>query len=126
MKSADFVRILGARVASASGCLVLFGCRRTESACGIVRDSGESEGWRGRGARGEGRLGLAVGRSIGNAVARNLIKRRLREVFRQDRRASEGLDVVVRARPPAGTGGFQELERDFKAGLRRLAKRLPC
>ena len=127
MKSADFVRVFGAKVAAPSGCLVLFGYCRTQAASEKGPDPAESEESPSqRTGREDGRLGLAVGRSVGNAVARNLIKRRLREAFRSDREACRGLDVVVRARTPAGSAGFQDLERDFRSGLRRLAKRLPC
>jgi len=49
---------------------------------------------------GEPRLGLAVPRAAGNAVARNRIKRQLREVWR-DRldRVPEGRDYVLIAKP---------------------------
>ncbi|MFQ5989219.1 MAG: ribonuclease P protein component [Candidatus Methylomirabilales bacterium] len=42
------------------------------------------------------RLGLAVSRRIGGAVARNRMRRRLREYFRHNRsRMPKGLDLVV-------------------------------
>jgi len=45
------------------------------------------------------RLGLAVSRRVGNAVKRNLIKRRLREAFRQSQHELPTIDLVVRVRP---------------------------
>lgn len=50
------------------------------------------------------RLGLAVGSRVGNAVARNAVKRRLREAFRQlqhdfHRHAEGGYDLVITVRP---------------------------
>lgn len=48
--------------------------------------------------RNEHRLGLSIGRRVGNAVTRNRLKRRLREAFRQ-----HVLNVVVS--PDAGAKG---------------------
>ena len=48
----------------------------------------------------EPRLGLAVPRAAGNAVARNRIKRQLREVWRERLdRVPEGRDYVLIAKP---------------------------
>jgi ribonuclease P protein component len=67
-----------------------------------------------RNGRPEHRLGLAVGRHVGNAVARGRIKRFVREAFRLDRarypnahqptasggsNEPGGFDLVVRVRP---------------------------
>jgi ribonuclease P protein component len=50
-------------------------------------------------AVGEPRLGLAVPREVGNAVARNRIKRQLRELFRARlERVPQGNDYVLRVR----------------------------
>ena len=61
-----------------------------------------------------GRLGVVVGRHHGGAVARNLFKRRMRDIFRHHK-PPRGWDLVVTAKsgmkdfPPA----HRELERDF-------------
>jgi|SRR5215510_2741467 len=48
------------------------------------------------------RIGLAVSRRVGNAVARNRVKRHVREWFRRRRTAlPRGTDWVVIARPGA-------------------------
>jgi len=67
------------------------------------------------------RLGLSVSRRVGNAVTRNAVRRRLREVFYS---ALPGipadLDLVVSARPAAATADFRELDEEFARSLRRL------
>ncbi len=45
------------------------------------------------------RLGLAVSRHVGNAVTRNVIKRRIREAFRLSQTELPPIDIVVRVRP---------------------------
>ena len=52
---------------------------------------------------GHPRLGLAVGKRIGNAVLRNTIKRHIREAFRLNRdKLPDSADMVVIARMGAG------------------------
>lgn len=79
----------------------------------------------GRGTR--SRLGLVVSRKVGSAVIRNRLRRRLREIFRRSlRQALEGgqriVDVVIQARPGAGTASWDELRDELAAGLRRLGE----
>ena len=62
------------------------------------------------------KLGLAVSRQVGNAVARNRVKRRVREWFRRSRGAlPRGTDWVVIARRGAaelaGAAVASELDR---------------
>ncbi len=66
------------------------------------------------------KLGIAVGRRVGNAVVRNRLKRRIREWFRAARAdLPAGSDTVVIARPPA-----RELSgREVAAALDRLVAR---
>jgi len=64
------------------------------------------------------RAGLVVGKSVGRAVERNLVKRRLRHIVR-DRldRLPDGARVVVRALPGAAAHPFAELSRDIDRAL---------
>ena len=67
------------------------------------------------------RVGLVVGKAVGNAVTRNQVKRRLRHVARGRVDALPGGSVlVVRALPPAAVASSAELGRDFDAALDRL------
>lgn len=66
------------------------------------------------------RVGLVVGRRIGNAVTRNRVKRRLREVVRSlFPRLQPGYDVVFIARPAAASASPQELEAAVVSLLQR-------
>ena len=62
----------------------------------------------------QSRLGLTVPSSVGNAVLRNRLKRRVREVFRlsQDSIAA-GWDIVVNPRKDAAKAPFLTLMREL-------------
>ena len=61
---------------------------------------------------GVSRFGFTVGRRVGNAVARNNVKRRLREAARQSDIA-DGWDLVVLARKDAASAGYRQLSLDM-------------
>ena len=65
------------------------------------------------------RFGVTVSKKVGPSVTRSLVKRRLREVFRQHRHEwpIEGVLVVV-ARAPAAEATYAALETDFIAWAR--------
>jgi len=66
------------------------------------------------------RLGLAVSRKVGNAVARNRIKRRVREFFRIHRDGFvPGALLVVVARPGAADLDWSGLSGELERLLRR-------
>lgn len=66
----------------------------------------------------QSRLGVAATRKIGHAVARNLAKRRLREIFRRHRPPG-GLDVVVVAKREFFEAPFDTLVEEFGTLLAR-------
>jgi len=68
---------------------------------------------------GHARIGLIVAKHQSSAVARNRLRRRLREIWRRDIRAAApafpAWDVVVRARPEAYRAPFVELRNELCA-----------
>jgi ribonuclease P protein component len=76
--------------------------------------------------RGEGdatrpRLGVSVGRKVGNAVVRNRVKRTIREAIAElEPKLSDGLDYVVLARPDAAELVDREGMRGVKESLSEL------
>ena len=67
----------------------------------------------------ERRVGFAVSRQVRGAVARNRVRRRVREAYRQIRAdVPSDVVVVIVARPSAATRAFPELVED----MRRLAE----
>jgi ribonuclease P protein component len=70
---------------------------------------------------GSPRLGLSVSRKVGNAVVRNSVRRRLREIFRLAMpEISSGVDLVVTARPAAAEADFETLRKEFARALYKL------
>ncbi|KAB8298495.1 ribonuclease P protein component [Bifidobacterium apri] len=73
------------------------------------------------------RLGLAVSKSVGNAVTRNKVKRRFRVLARQYEQAlPDHCDIVMRAKPSAAHAQFESLdhqvERLFASVCQRAAQ----
>ncbi|MBI2602074.1 MAG: ribonuclease P protein component [Deltaproteobacteria bacterium] len=72
------------------------------------------------------RLGLIVSKRVGNAVVRNRIKRRLRNIFRQTAQSIQTpQDIVIIARKTATEDTYHEIalavSRSFKWLERKLA-----
>ena len=64
------------------------------------------------------RFCFVTGKRVGNAVVRNRVKRRLREVVRNSSPAT-GWDTVLIARKGAGEADFKQLERAVHNLIRR-------
>lgn len=59
-------------------------------------------------------LGFTVGTKVGNAVTRNKVRRRLREIYRlNEDKLFVGLDIVVVARVKSRYVDYSQLEKDF-------------
>lgn len=67
----------------------------------------------------DSRFGFVVSKRIGNAVTRNLIKRRLREAIRENE-IQGGWDAVFIARRGAADAEFQQLKRATSQLLQRI------
>jgi len=65
------------------------------------------------------RVGFVVSRAVGNAVVRNRVKRRLRELVRAAELPAAAR-VVVRALPPAASSSYAELRHDLTRCLSRV------
>jgi ribonuclease P protein component len=71
------------------------------------------------------RVGFVVGRSVGGAVVRNAVRRRLRHLLR-DRleRLPAGSQVVIRAQPEAASVPSRTLSRDLDDALDHALSRV--
>lgn len=79
------------------------------------------------------RVGFVVSKAVGNAVTRNLVKRRLRHLMadaikeRAAQREHNGpkvCDFVLRAFPPAANATYAELATELKTALTTVEQRL--
>lgn len=72
------------------------------------------------------RVGLTVSTKVGNAVVRNRVRRRLRQLFRTRRRElPKGLDMVLIARNSAATAEWPVFVRAFDRIVTELNRRFP-
>ncbi len=99
---ADFLAAAAAGSKVAARAFVLQGRKRTDS--------------------GPVRFGFTVSKKVGNAVERNRVRRRLREVVRRfaGKRTRTGHDYVLIGRRAALKLPFDRIVQDFDGALRRL------
>ena len=73
---------------------------------------------------GHPRMGLIVPRHQSSAVARNRLRRRLREIWRREvQQGQPAWDLVIRARREAYAATFGELRDDVLAWRRAILER---
>lgn len=69
------------------------------------------------------RVGFTITKKVGNAVTRNKLKRRLREIYRANfSLLKEGYDYVFIVKKSCVDISYQELEKSFKHLCRRIQK----
>lgn len=78
----------------------------------VLRSSGEPA-----------RFGFIISRAVGNAVTRNLVRRRMKTVVERRLHAGiSGWDIVFRASPAAGRATFDELQAEMTRALDRVER----
>jgi len=72
----------------------------------------------------DARVGFVVSRSVGSAVDRNRVKRRLRHLVRERlERLGPGASLVIRALPPAADRDSKSLGLELDAALEQVGGR---
>lgn len=68
------------------------------------------------------RYGLSVSKKIGNAVVRNKLKRRLREIIRnfENEKDFKGYDIIFIARKPVVKLDYQSLKKDVEKLYKKM------
>ena len=73
----------------------------------------------------ENHLGITVTAKVGKAHTRNLVRRRLREIYRlHEEGIRPGYDLVVVARTRAATAAYGRLETEFLSASKELGAAL--
>ena len=69
------------------------------------------------------RMGVIVARNVGNAVVRNRVRRRMKAVGWSLAQDVHGLDVVLRALPPAAGADFAAIDGEVRRLVRSVQER---
>ena len=74
-----------------------------------------------RNGRDNNRYGISISTKVGKAVLRNKLRRRLKEIIRQeDGNFKQGYDIIVSVRVGGAAAGYGELRQDLIFLARRL------
>ena len=69
------------------------------------------------------RVAVAAGKKLGNAVIRNSVKRRLREIFRQNQSQLTGSgQVLIVGRKPMLDADYRDIEKAFLSVCRKIKR----
>ncbi len=63
------------------------------------------------------RVGISVGKNVGNAVTRNRIKRIIKEVLRKIELNDKGLDLLIVVRKASAGAGYHQLKQVIENSL---------
>jgi len=99
-KNHEFKRLYNKGKSAASQCAVVY-CRKN--------------------GRRENRIGFTVSTKIGNAVQRNRIRRKLKEIYRlNEEKFKQGYDLVIVARMRSRFIGYHEIETSILGLCKKL------
>lgn len=71
----------------------------------------------------DNRFGFIVSKAVGNAVHRNLVKRRMRALAAQIPATANGLDFVFRALPGSAETEWNELSQQISTALESVVRK---
>lgn len=70
------------------------------------------------------RFGFIVAKTVGTAVTRNTVRRRLKAVaFEFVAQTDPGTDVVIRALPSSAEASWSELREEFVSAMARISRK---
>ena len=72
-----------------------------------------------------GRVGLTISKKVGNAVVRNRVRRRLKEIVRRNKQWLDAKDIVVIVKPEAASAPQSTLHLELQSLVDKLAPRSP-